>query len=426
MVTIARFVNSRGAPSPHLLVWGIVVVLSMIDPTSKNKVAVRILVKLLFVGLSVCLAACQASEPVLVYDGKKLETKYGIQSLAWHPGGKIIAVGYFMQDEVEVWDIESNQSLLTIPSKRRPINQSGQELLFSPDGRYLVVQDTRDNRNGVPPISRRSKDPDDAEARKDVDRFRLASVWDVRNKVKVSELNGPASGYHGLAPSGMCWRHGSFDQMMILRNYSVQYFDVAHGVLIHEASPHKIINYWPIANGFFKFSCSNSSDLIVTVGYQQFPNAKGWWDKENMSVQQTPITLIQNGKVVSEAYSATMLHNARFVGDDRLITYGWYPLRIWSTQPTLKQIGEIPDAGAGEAGFVVLPDKQHVVGIGKKMEVWDLTTLKKVQSLPSPSEPFRAELSPSGRELAVASGRTIYFYRNTLSPEVHATKKEEQ
>lgn len=386
----------------------------------------RILVKLLFVGLSVCLAACQASEPVLVYDGKKLETKYGIQSLAWHPGGKIIAVGYFMQDEVEVWDIESNQSLLTIPSKRRPINQSGQELLFSPDGRYLVVQDTRDNRNGVPPISKGHNDPSELDARKDVDRYRLASVWDVNKKVKVSEVNGPASAFHGYDPMGMCWRHDSKYQLQVLRTSVVQNFDILSSEMIGEDIVRQNIKTGVDRNDFFKFSCDKDSGKLVAIGHQQFPNAKGWWDKENMSVQQTPITLIQNGKVVSEAYSATMLHNARFVGDDRLITYGWYPLRIWSTQPTLRQIGEIPDAGAGEAGFVVLPDEQHVVGIGKRMEVWDLTTLKKVQSLPSPSEPFRAELSPSGRELAVASGRTIYFYRNTLSPEVHATKKEEQ
>lgn len=108
------------------------------------KVALAVGVTLLTLALMGCGAG---AKPALEKVGS-LDFSDGIQSMAWHPDGRQLAVGYYNRNEVEVWDVQTGKPLFAVPSKRRPVNQSGQEMLFSPDGQYLVVQDFLDTKNG--------------------------------------------------------------------------------------------------------------------------------------------------------------------------------------------------------------------------------------------------------------------------------------
>lgn len=132
--------------------------------------------RLLFLFLAFWMVGCESKPSLIEYSGEKLEVSRGIQSLALHPDGKRLAVGYFMHDEVEVWDIENKQAIFSIPSRRRPITQSGNEIVFTPDGRYIVVQVFFDTKGGMPPFPRYLDHPDEAIYVSDVTRYRLATV----------------------------------------------------------------------------------------------------------------------------------------------------------------------------------------------------------------------------------------------------------
>jgi WD40 repeat protein len=100
--------------------------------------------------VSALLVACSTKPTSPLEFLYAIEFRNGIQSLAWHPDGKRLAVGYYRTAEVEIWDIEAKKPLFALPSKRTLIGTSGQEALFSPDGKYIIVKDFIDNKNGEP------------------------------------------------------------------------------------------------------------------------------------------------------------------------------------------------------------------------------------------------------------------------------------
>jgi WD40 repeat protein len=95
--------------------------------------------------LCTTLAACSAQPAWQVT--RTLVLPHGIQALDWHPDGKHIAVTYSDPARLaQVWDVEHGTGLKTFPSLRWGTTQSGKEIGFSPDGKYLVVQDVLSNR----------------------------------------------------------------------------------------------------------------------------------------------------------------------------------------------------------------------------------------------------------------------------------------
>lgn len=158
-------------------------------------------IKTFFAGMAVLalllVNGCSARAKLVMEETGVLELPYTVQSLAWHPDGRLLAVGYFMRDVVQVWDVQTKKPVFSVPSKRSPPNLSGQEVLFSPDGKYMVVQDFLDTKNGEPKFPKSYEDPAELPAQKDTDRYVLARVWDLERHREVAQIKGPGSSLYG-------------------------------------------------------------------------------------------------------------------------------------------------------------------------------------------------------------------------------------
>jgi WD40 repeat protein len=66
---------------------------------------------------------------------RTLKTDYVINRLAWHPDGKMFAVGQNLSRKVTIWNTETGKATRTIDEEAGGTN----DLAYSPDGKYLAV-----------------------------------------------------------------------------------------------------------------------------------------------------------------------------------------------------------------------------------------------------------------------------------------------
>lgn len=358
------------------------------------------------------VAGCDSIPSLIEYSGEKLEVSRGIQSLALHPDGKRLAVGYFMHDEVEVWDIETKRPIFRIPSKRRPITQSGNEIVFTPDGKYIVVQDFFDTKGGVPPYPRRLDHPDEETYQKDVTRYRLATVWDLETQQKVTDLMGPGSGLHGHGQGGMCWSGGMNGVLAMHRNAVVAEYDTLSGAILNQVYLRYPYSLLPsLRVGYLKMECQEKVQGYALFGYEKWSQIL---DKNAKKDAVTPVIYF-NGrdKSVHASYTETVVGGLFFLpGRQNIVTYGNGPMQVWVTKDQLRSSESITGTKVGSGGIVALPDGRHVVEAGPRhLVVWDLEQGKAVQSVPAASEVFRMRVDAVRSRLAAASGKTVYFYK---------------
>jgi hypothetical protein len=283
--------------------------------------------------LTLLCAACtraQPAPPVLEPAGV-LELPYAIQSMAWHPNGKWLAVGYFMRDEVEVWDVETKKSLFAVPSQRRPINKSGQEILFSQDGKHLVVQDFSDTKNGEPKFPRTLLDPEELPARADKERYVLARIWDIDLRKEIAQIKGPGSVLFGGVQEGMCVAGDQASQVLVHRNAIVAAYDMVTGALLHEIDvSHPFANMPQQSRGYWKMSCHPSRPEVALEGAQFFKEAPVFGFIPFSGATPIVVVDLEKKAVKKVLFSATPLNGVAYTADgSKLVSFGAPPIRVW-------------------------------------------------------------------------------------------------
>lgn len=379
--------------------------------TGQRSFRTAIRIALLF--LYAVLSACSRAEPILEHIGT-LEVTRGIQSMAWHPDGKRLAVGYFGLDEVEVWDVEQKKPLFKVPSKRRPINQSGQEVAFSPDGKYLIVQDFLDTKNGEPKFPRSLDDPLELPARADLERYVLARVWSLRLGREVAQLRGPGSVMHGGVQDGVCWLPKPVDAIAIHRGAYIAVYDASWAGMPKELDlSHPFPEQPTIHKGYWKMACHPNLPLVAMEGAQFFANAPLFGFPARSGATPIVVANVETGKIIKVLYTPTPLNGVIWTANGtKLVSFGAPPIRVWDATKDFASVGEIADPNANSGAFTSLPGFDGVLGVSTDLTIWDTSGLKKIAVIEaSPRDVFRVATHAPSSVIAVAAGRNVFLYK---------------
>jgi WD40 repeat protein len=335
--------------------------------------------------------------------------------MAWHPNGKWLAIGYFNHDFVEVWDIQTKQSVLKVPSTRRPISDSGQELIFSPDGKYLVVQDLV---NTKPEYERAKKDDDPSElaAQKDTQRLILARVWDLERKKEVSQLRGAGSRFHAGNLRGMCFEFGQPNKITILRKSILSIYAVPSGQHLSDISARNPYSEKPDkTQDYDAMTCHPSQRHIAlqTPGFLKAAPIFGY----PVGSAATPLIVLdtQKKKVIKVLISPTWIRSVQYNADgNQFSSEGNGLLRLWDTQNNYGDLGEIT---MPNMKFLPTPTPianfKGLLTFGNGVQIWD--TQKKSLAYSSklpPTDLFRVAVhQPSGLYAMPIYPSTVSFFK---------------
>ena len=359
--------------------------------------------------LSACTKAAPALEPLGV-----LEVKRGIQSMAWHPDGVHLAIGYSMLAEVEVWNVQTKQAVFSVPSHRRLTNQSGQEVTFSPDGKYLIVQDFVDSKNGDPKFPRSFDDPNELPAQADKQRYILARVWDWPQRKEVAPLRGPASELYGTAQEGFCWVAGEENVLAMHRSSVVVTYDVTTGAMLAETNllqpfpeyPKRAYSYW-------KMACHPTQPHVALEG-QQFAKRNGpiYGYPGGNGAAAIVVGDLDKKRVHKVLISPTPLNGVTFTADgSKLLSFGAPPIRVWDTTRDYALVGEIFYPKENTNYFAGLNGFDGVIGLSGDLHLWNAQQLKRVATQIVPPDVFRITVHQASKTVAVAIGRFAHLYR---------------
>lgn len=388
------------------------------------------------------------AKPVMEETGV-LELPYSVQSLAWHPDGRLLAVGYFMRDVVEVWDVQTKKPVFSVPSKRRPINLSGQEVLFSPDGKNLIVQDFLDTKDGEPKFPRTFAEPAESVAQQDKDRYILARVWDVEQRKEIAQLKGPGSSLYGAAHDGMCPLGARADQLALLRGAAVAVYRMPEGKLAYEVNlRHPFADKPDFGWGYEKMGCHPQNGEIALQGGPLMKRAPEFGFPLNSGA--TPIVVVDlDRKAIKKVlFSATPLNGVAYSADgSKLVSFGMSPIRVWDANKDFAALGEIEnppqldwvraqrtpidvlhppaDAPRGNSGdLTAVPDSDVMVGVASDFHFWDTAQRRIVATVRSPRDVSRLAMHKPSATLATAVINRVHFYRIDAAALQRATKGE--
>jgi hypothetical protein len=369
-----------------------------------------------FVGalLLTLLSACTKAQQPLLEKFDTLTVPYGIQSMAWHPNGKWLAVGYFLRDEVEVWDVKTKTSVLKVPSMRRSVNQSGQEVLFSPDGRYLVVQDTVDTKKGEPKFPKNYEDPAELPAQQDKERLILARIWDIEQRKEIAQLKGPGSSMHGGGHKGMYWLPSKPTRLTLLRSTGLAVYEPVSGELLYEVNLRFPFADKPEFNrGYEKMSCSTSRDEIALDGGPLMKKAPVFGYPENSGATPIVVVDMERKAIKKVLFSATPLNGVAYTADgSKLISFGMSPMRVWSANSDYSLVGEITDPNENVGEISKVSSFNGLMGMSLDVHFWTADKLKLIYSYKSPlRDVFRIETHLASNLAAFAVGRSAHLFR---------------
>jgi len=395
------------------------------------------------------LNGCDARATPVMDEVGVLELPYTVQSLAWHPDGRLLAVGYFMRDVVEVWDTHTKKPVFSVPSKRRPANQSGQEVLFSPDGKYLVVQDFLDTKDGKPKFSRTFEEPAESIAQRDKERYVLARVWDIEQHKETAQLRGPGSSLYGAAHDGMCHVGGHTDQLALLRGAAVAVYRMPEGRLMYEVN----LRY-PFADrpdfgwGYEKMECHTQKGEIALQGGPLMKSAPEVGFPLDSGATPIVVVDLERKAIRKVLFSATPLNGVAYSADGgKLVSFGMSPLRVWDANKDFAAMGEIenppqldwiraqrtqidvlhPPANAprGNSGHLTaVPHSNVMVGVASDFHFWDTTQRRIVAMVRSPRDVSRLAMHKPSATLAAAAVNRIHFYKIDAAALQRAIKGE--
>ncbi|MGH9768708.1 MAG: c-type cytochrome domain-containing protein, partial [Blastocatellia bacterium] len=285
--------------------------------------------------------------------------KAAVGSLAFHPGGRMIAVGRYLEVE------------LTDPTKRSIIGKlSGhaeqiRALAFSPDGSRLAA-------GGGSPAQ-----------------FGEVKIWSVADRKEIFSIRGHRDNIFGVAfsPDGTRLATCSYDRLIklwdattgkeikTLKDHTDAVFGVAFspdGRRLASASADRTVKIWDTATGQRVYTLSDSLDAVNTVAFHP------------------------SGKLLAAA------------GADRTI-------RVWELGDNEgRQIKSLIAHEDAVNRIAFSPDGKTLASTAadKRIKIWDFSKLEEIHTTEiQPDWVFALSFSPDGKRLAI--GRydgSIAFY----------------
>jgi hypothetical protein len=359
-----------------------------------------------------CLNACGKTPEVLSPIGV-LEVPYPIQSMAWHPNGKLLAVGYFNRDEVEVWDVENKKSLFTIPSNRRLTNQSGQEVLFSTDGKYLVVQDLLDTKNGEPKHPRNFADPAELPAQEDVERYIFARVWNVQERREIAQIKGAGSTLHGRF-RGMCFVPGQDTQLVVLRATLLSSYELLTGKRLGDIKLRFPFPDQPdVSWAYEQMNCNTGKPEIALAGGPMMKSAHLFGFPKDSGATPIVVVDMERKAVKKVLFSATPLNGLSYTANGgKLVSFGAPPMRVWDVSAGYSAMSEIADPKENVGEIAKVPGFDGLMGMSLDIHFWNASSLRRIYSYKSSlRDVFRVEPHLASSTVAVAEGRNVHLFR---------------
>lgn len=334
--------------------------------------------------------------------------------MAWHPDGVHLAIGYSMLAEVEVWNVQTKQAVFSVPSHRRLTNQSGQEVTFSPDGKYLIVQDFVDSKGGTPKVPRTDDDPNELPAQADKQRYILARVWDWPQRKELEPLRGPASYLHGTAQNGFCWLSGQKNVLAVHRRSVVTTYDVTTGSMLAETNLRLPFTEHPdMKYSYWKMACHPRQPHVALEG-EQFPSRDGpmFGYPAGSGVTAVVVGDLEKKRVHKVLISPTPLNGVTYTADGgKLLSFGAPPIRVWDATRDYALVGEIFDPKENTNYFAGLNGFDGVIGLSGDLHLWNAQQLKRVATQIVPPDVFRITVHQASKTVAVAIGRFAHLYR---------------
>jgi hypothetical protein len=368
--------------------------------------------------------------------------------MAWHPNGRLLAVGYFNRDEVEVWDVESKKALFAIPSIRRLGNSSGQEVLFSADGKYLVAQDFADTKNGEPKFPRTYDDPAELPAQRDKKRYILARIWDLEQRKEVAQLAGPGSRLYGGSLDGFCQSAALPGLIVVHRQAVIALYEIATGKLVVEVNARSPFADKPDQHrGYWRMSCHPVRPEVALEGAQFFKEAPVFGFPENSGATPIVVVDMERKGVKKVLFNPAPLNGIAYTADgSKLVSFGVSPIRVWDTNNGFALVGEMANppqmdwvrkqvipvdelnppqnAPRGNVGDLsAVPGSSLMIGLGSAFHFWDTAQLRIVATVPAPRETLRIAVHAPEGTLAVAALNRVHFYRFNAAALPPTTKK---
>jgi WD40 repeat protein len=409
-------------------------------------------IKTFFAGMAalalLLVNGCSARATPVMEETGVLELPYAVQSLAWHPDGRLLAVGYFMRDVVEVWDVHAKKPVFSVPSKRWVGNQPGQEVLFSSDGKYLVVPDFLDTTNGEPTFPKNFDGPAELAAQKDVDRYVLAQVWDVEKHREVAQIKGPGSRLIGATPRAMCVL-GNGSTLAVLRATGVAKYGLPAGTLESELDlAHPFRDQPQVGRSYETMSCNPTRDEVSLGALQFFRDAEKFGLTNWTGATAIVIADLERKTIKKVLFSPTPLNGVAYSADgSKLVSFGMSPIRVWDANKDFAALGEIanppqldwvraqrtpvdllhPPANAprGNSGdLTAIPNSEVMVGVASDFHFWDTAQRRIVATVRSPRDVSRLAVHKPTATLAAAAVNRVHFYRIDAAALQRAIKGE--
>jgi len=407
-------------------------------------------IKTFFAGMAVLalllLNGCSARATPVMEETGVLELPYTVQSLAWHPDGRLLAVGYFMRDVVEVWDVHTKKPVFSVPSKRWVGNHSGQDLLFSPDGKYLIVQDYQDVKHGELKVPESIDEAAEIAARNDKDRYVLARVWDVVQRREVAQIKGPGTRRIGATSRAMCVLANS-STLAVLRATGVAVYGLPSGALESELDLARPFNDRPeVGRSYETMSCNPVRDEVSLGALQFFRDAEKFGLTNWTGATAIVIADLERNAIKKVLFSATPLNGVAYSADgSKLVSFGMSPIRVWDANRDFAALGEIenppewlwlnqrgmkvdmlhppPNIPRGNAGELVsVAETDLMFGLSGDLYLWSLSEKRAIEHLPGFPDIFRISVHQPSLTFGVAEGRRVHFYQLNRSALSTSTK----
>ena len=394
------------------------------------------------------LNGCNVRATPVMEEVGVLALPYTVQSLAWHPDGRLLAVGYFMRDVVEVWDVRTKRPVFAVPSKRWAGNQSGQDLLFSPDGKHLIVQDYQDINHGELKVPESIDEAAEIAARNDKDRYVLARVWDVTQRREIAQIKGPGTRRIGVTPRAMCVL-GNGRALVVLRKTSVATYGLPSGTLESELDlAHPFRDQPQVGRSYETMSCNPARDEISLGALQFFRDAEKFGFTNWTGATAIVVADIERKAIKKVLFSATPLNGVAYSADgSKLVSFGMSPIRVWDADKDFVALGEIEnppqldwvraqrtpvdvlhppaDALRGNSGdLTAVPDSDVMVGVASDFHFWDTAQRRIVATVRSPRDVSRLAAHKPSATLAAAVVNRVHFYRIDAAALQRAIKGE--
>ncbi|MDP9931550.1 WD40 repeat domain-containing protein [Variovorax paradoxus] len=409
-------------------------------------------IKTLFAGMAalalLLLNGCNVRAKPVMEEVGVLELPYTVQSLAWHPEGRLLAVGYFMRDVVEVWDVHTKKPVFSVPSKRWAGNRSGQDVLFSPDGKRLIVQDYQDIKHGELKVPESIDEAAEIAARNDKDRYVLARIWDVAQRQEVAQIRGPGTRRIGVTPRAMCVLANG-RALVVLRKTSVAMYGLPSGTLESELDlAHPFHDQPQVGRSYETMSCNPARDEISLGALQFFLDAEQFGLTNWTGATAIVIADLERRAIKKVLFSPTPLNGVAYSADGgKLVSFGMSPIRVWDANKDFAALGEIEnppqldwvrtqrtpvdvlhppaDAPRGNSGdLIAVPDSDVMLGLASDFHFWDTAQRRVVATVRSPRDVSRLAVHKPSATLAAAAINRVHFYRIDAAALQHATKGE--